>query len=110
MRLARVPIAFLLCAMPAVANADSPLKRPLFFQPQRHPQAAASHRMVMPAEVAEPRTSGSLLASLAIAPNAAVGIGKFVTPPRRRVSLQDQPVSLQPKKIKKAAIGLTLHF
>lgn len=105
-----IAVALLWGAIPVVAEADNKLKRPVFFQPQPGGETSSSRRMTMPAEIAEPRTSGSFLASFAIAPNAAIGIGKFVTPPRRRVSLQDQPVSLHPKKVRKAAIGLSLQF
>lgn len=110
MRSVGIPIALLLSAMPTAAEADSRLKRLFLSQPTWSNETEVERRMLLPSEVSATKSNGSFFASFPVAPNAVVGVGKFVTPPRRRVSLHDQPTSLHPKKVKKAAIGLSLRF
>lgn len=110
MRSIGVPVLMLLSAAPAAAEADTRLKPSFLSESASGVNSTSSPRMIVPAADFTPQPNSPFFASLAIAPNAAVGIGKFVTPPRRRVSLQDQPVSLHAKKVKRAAVGLSLHF
>jgi hypothetical protein len=109
MRSIGVTVALLLGAGPEMAKAETRLLQPLAID--RASQAhSESYRPLLLQEPMQPRSSVPLSASLMIAPNASVGFGKFDTPPRRRVSLQDQPVSLHAKKVKRAAVGLSLRF
>lgn len=50
------------------------------------------------------------IASFAVAPNATFGFGRFNAAPKRRTGQNEQPMMLQPKKTRRAAVGLSLKF
>lgn len=54
--------------------------------------------------------SNSFVAALPVSPAATIGIGRFYAMPRRRTALEDQPVTMQGKKQRRAAVGLSLKF
>lgn len=109
MRSIGVPLACLIIAVPIAAHAN-PALRYVRAEVSSKAQASILPRMPLRSDAYQLRRSSPFIASLAISPNAAVGVGKFSMPPRRRVSLQDQPVSLQAKKVRRAAVGLALRF
>lgn len=109
MRSLGVPVAVLLSAIPVAAHAN-PAFRNVEPEISSDSQTSFVPRLRLQPGVYGPRRSSPFIASLAITPNAAVGFGKFSMPPRRRVSLQDQPISLEAKKIRRAAVGLALRF
>lgn len=55
-----------------------------------------------------PLRRGSFIASIAVAPNATVGLGRFNAMPKRRLGPADP--SLAPAKVRRAAVGLSLRF
>lgn len=67
-------------------------------------------RVEIYSESAGPRGSGGFIASVPLAHNATVGFGRFIVQPRKRISMQDQPVTLEPKRNRRAAVGLSLRF
>jgi len=73
-------------------------------------RATRYSNFALPDEARLPAERPGVRASVAISRNATIGIGRFYAPPRRRTSIQDEPVSLQPKKSRRAALGLSLRF
>ena len=55
-----------------------------------------------------PLRRGSFIASIPVAPNATVGLGRFNAMPKRRLGAPDP--SLAPAKVRRAAVGLSLRF
>lgn len=110
MRSFGVTVALLLGAGPEMVQAETRLLQPLAVDRASQAQGEPYRRMLLHEELTQAPPSLPFIASLMIAPNASVGFGKFDTPPRRRVSFQDQPVSLTAKKVKRAAVGLSLRF
>ncbi|MFL6734814.1 MAG: hypothetical protein ACJ8EY_08965 [Sphingomicrobium sp.] len=51
---------------------------------------------------------GAFIASVPIASNAAIGVGRFNSLPKRR--LGPEPLTLEPPKFRRAAVGLSLKF
>lgn len=71
----------------------------------------AAHRpFTMPSDRSSQVRPAGLIAAFSVAPNATLGFGRFECPPRRRVSMQDQPVTLDRKSYRRAAVGLSLRF
>jgi hypothetical protein len=52
----------------------------------------------------------AFIAALSVAPNAMIGLGRFNCLPRRRLSMHDQPVTMERKTSRRAAVGLSLKF
>jgi len=104
-----VPVALLLSAIPAAGEASNAQTRQIASEPR--PANTYLYRgTIVPTSAFARRSSSPFIASIAVAPNAAIGLGKFVTPPRRRVAIHDEPITLQSKKVRRAAIGLSLQF
>jgi hypothetical protein len=55
-----------------------------------------------------PVRRGSFIASIPVAPNATVGLGRFNAMPKRRLGAPDP--SLAPGRVRRAAVGLSLRF
>jgi hypothetical protein len=79
-------------------------------QQQRFERDPELPRVELHSEASGLRGSGGFIASLPLAQNATVGFGRFIAQPRKPVSVQDQPVTLAPKRNRRAAIGLSLRF
>jgi len=54
--------------------------------------------------------SSPFIAAIRISPAATMGIGRFYVQPRRRLAAQDLPISLEARKARRAAVGLSLRF
>ena len=110
MRSIGVPLVLALSAVPTAACADAPSDHSIRLAASAQSPASLLPRLPLQSDAYAPRPRGPFIASMAISPNAALGLGRFSMPPRRRVSLQDQPISLDAKKVRRAAVGIALRF
>ncbi len=109
---------WLALAMPMVASAGiaqaegKPGARPplLLFQPIAIETQQRANNLSIIQQGPAQRSNGGFIASLAISDRAKIGVGRFYFPTRRRLGAHDQPISLQTKKTRRAAIGLSLSF
>jgi hypothetical protein len=100
-------------AVPLIASAAAAQAQPesprIFISPIDG--GRLSHRQLTAQLSPEHRGPRSpFFASFAVAPNATIGVGRFNCLPRRRLSTQDQPVTLERKATRRAAVGLALRF
>ena len=72
--------------------------------------AHSSERLRMPRFQQEEQSGWPFIATIPVTPSAVVGIGRFHAQPRRRITAQDLPIALEPRKARRAAVGLSLRF
>ena len=101
-------VALSLASTAAMAHAEQQASRS--FVSPREPSHALERQLALPSNLQQTSRPSAFIASLAVAPNATIGVGRFYVLPRRRVSVQDQPVTLERKPSRRAAVGLSLRF
>jgi hypothetical protein len=103
-------LPMLASAGPACAQAKTDRPPRFQFQPIAVERAERTPDFQIYAEDWGRKRSNGFIASVAVSQRATVGFGRFYSVPRRRVAPHDQPVSLQTRKTRRAAIGLSLSF
>ena len=74
-------------------------------------QSRSSHRQfAMPSDQVRTVRPSAFLAAVSVSQNTTIAVGRFNFLPRRRVSMHDQPVTLERKGTRRAAIGLSFRF
>ena len=91
------------------AHAAPPGVQQLTASRQGPPRVIRFSTQVTPFGTSPPR-GGTFIASLPIAPNATIGLGRFNSMPRRRLGSEEAPVGREMKKTRRAAVGLSLKF
>ncbi|QIK79206.1 hypothetical protein G7077_10170 [Sphingomonas piscis] len=72
--------------------------------------ARSSAHFRMPRFQQEEQPGLPFIAAVPVTSSAVVGIGRFHAQPRRRLAAQDLPIALEPRKARRAAVGLSLRF
>ena len=101
-------LAVSLASTAAMAQAEEQSSRS--FVSPRQASPSLERQLALPENLEQTSRPSAFIASLAVAPNATIGVGRFYVLPRRRVSVQDQPVTLERKPSRRAAVGLSLRF